>query len=112
MTVEFLQTNGGCHTLPESWLSFLQAIGDCVTLFLSIGETSGLIRGVGMKFDVRAMCLWALCFLFGYVFCPRCRGIMWPEGGLTGYSYWVTACILTLNGQGPSIDKIKRIFLV
>ena len=63
MTVEFLQTNGGCHTLPESWLSFLQAIGGCVTLFLSIGETSGLIRGVGMKFDVRAMCLWALCFL-------------------------------------------------
>ena len=52
MTVEFLQTNDGCHTLPESWLSFLQAIGGCVTLFLSIGETSGLIRGVGMKFDV------------------------------------------------------------
>ena len=52
MTVEFLQTNGGCHTLPESWLSFLQAFGGCVTLFLSIGETSGLIRDVGVKFDV------------------------------------------------------------
>ena len=64
-----------------------------------------------MLFDVRAMCLGALCFLFGYVFCPRCRGIMWPEGGLTGYSYWVTACILTFNGQGPSIDKIQRTFL-
>ena len=64
MTVEFLQTNGGCHTLPESWLSFLQAIGGCVTLFLSIGETSGLIRGVGMKFDV--VCYVSLGFMFSF----------------------------------------------
>ena len=49
MTVEFLQTNGGCHTLPGRVSSRRLVV---VTLLLSTGETSGLIRGVGMKFDV------------------------------------------------------------
>ena len=46
----------------------------------------------GLSLDyVCVMSLGASCFLFGYVFCLRCRGIMWTARGtdrlhLLGYS--------------------------
>ena len=58
------------------------------------------------------MLLGASCFLFGTSFALGAGELCGRLGGPTGYTYWVTACMLTLNGQGPSNDKIKRTFLV
>ena len=44
--------------------------------------------------------------------CPRCMGIMLPEGGLTGNSYGLQHALSPSVVGGFSIDKIKRLDFV
>ena len=58
-----------------------------------------------------ALCVFGLYVFFLDTSFARGAGELCGRlGGLTGYTYWVTSCILTLDGQGPSNDKIKRTF--